>query len=1516
MSTKSQTRTKRPPAAQPAPPALAEAAARFQDVAALSADWMWETDTEGRYCYGSERVRALLGYTVAEVIGKTPFELAPPEEAARLHTCCDAVLAAREPLVNLDNVKCHKDGARVYVQTNAIPLWNDAGDWVGYRGVDRDMTALVLAEQAQQAAEAALEADRHKLAEQRLFLRQVLDINPNFVFVRDREGRFVLANQAIAESYGTTVEGLIGKTDADFNPNEKEVAAIWRGDQEVMDSLQEKFIVESRIAYGGKQERWVQTIKRPIIDPDGGARRVLGVSSDITERKRMQEVVEASWDRRGRQVQTATEVAQEIAATKALDELFRRVVTLLKERFGYYHAQIFRYDPDFVAEKPGTQPGALRLVCGYGRTGQAMLAAGHHLAMGRGVVGTAAVVGAPLLVTDVAQDSPWVPNSFLPKTRGELAVPIKLRGEILGILDVQSDVAGALTTEDQLLLEGLGGQIALAIENEQLVSSVSTFRQMSESSGQGIGMATLEGRITYANPMLCRLLGEAASVNMVGQLFWDYYPDYVQEHLRAHVLPQVHAEGRWQGELELVTREGVIVPTWQNLFLIRDKAGTPVYLANQVTDITETKLVEAMLHESELRYRALFEQSNDAIFLETEREEIIEVNDRACEMFGYTREELLTMQTHMLQRGKLNVLPVYSGAETQTGIARSPAVRKDGTPLFIEVTVTPLTLGQQHLFLSVARDITERREIEVALAHERFLLKTLLESVPDHIHFKDLEGRFTRINRAMAQWLGLENPEQAVGKTDADFFTAARAQQAWADEQQLMQGGPPIVGREEQEIWLDGREGWVSTTKFCLVDERGVVSGTFGISRDITGRKRAEEVLRETQRLLQGILDNTTAVIYVKDLQGRYLLINRRYETLFNVPRADVVGKTAHDLFPAAVADRYWANDLAVVESGVPKEEIEHAAHADGEHIYLSLKFLITDAADTPYAVCSVSTDITEREVAEVERRRLLDDLAHQTQQLQTALAETAALYRASQAINVALTMDELLRALMVGVELPGVVWVGLYLFNRPWQAEDVPEFAESVAVWDAREARGEPPRLGAGAHVDLRGSPLARWLRPEAPVIFEEVATDTRMDEVLRAQFRDVFQARSAVYVPLIAGGQWVGYFNPVLQAPVTLDQTRLRRLLTLASQAATVLQNLNLLQEAQARAQRQESLRDIATLLGDCEDRAELARRVPETLSPLRRLAPVDELTVAIYTEGEAEFNLFAEVSRLERAIEAARGVRVPLEGAALGWVLMNHRPWLETDMRGKHTFTGDDRLVEAGIASRLLLPLESGGRLIGALGLHSTQAGALTELDLPTLQQVANQVAQALDLTRLLENTRAARDEVEATHRSYLRQGWQEHLQAERELAQTTFVYDQEQVSGLPEFWRPEIPQAISTGLMVTKAAGEPPDPAATSLVIPITARGQVLGVLGFEDAEGQWVWTPEQVTLVQAVVQQLGEVLENARLIEATQSRAAQERVVDEVSSTIRRSLEMDAVLRTAVQELREALQLAEVEVRIG
>ena len=140
----------------------------------------------------------------------------------------------------------------------------------------------------------------------------------------------------------------------------------------------------------------------------------------------------------------------------------------------------------------------------------------------------------------------------------------------------------------------------------------------------------------------------------------------------------------------------------------------------------------------------------------------------------------------------------------------------------------------------------ERQRSEAALEHERFLLRTLMDNLPDCIYFKDTRSRFLRINRALFALFvrhGLNDAASVIGKTDFDLFTEEHARQAYEDEQQIIRSGQPIT-TEEKETWPDGSVTWALSTKLPLRDEQGNTIGTFGISHDITARKRAEEALR------------------------------------------------------------------------------------------------------------------------------------------------------------------------------------------------------------------------------------------------------------------------------------------------------------------------------------------------------------------------------------------------------------------------------------------------------------------------------------------------------------------------------------------------------------------------------------------------------------------------------------------------------------------------------------------------
>lgn len=180
---------------------------------------------------------------------------------------------------------------------------------------------------------------------------------------------------------------------------------------------------------------------------------------NLITRKRAAARLQASLDRRGQQMQTVTMVGQEIALLPTLDQLYDRVVALVKEEFGFYHVQLFLYDE---------ARSRVRLVSSYGEAGKKLLAERHALQLGVGVVGTAVSTEQSILIPDVSTDLTWRATPHLPETKGELASLITLRGQILGVLDVQSDMVDALTSDEQLIISGLCGQIATAIDSINL----------------------------------------------------------------------------------------------------------------------------------------------------------------------------------------------------------------------------------------------------------------------------------------------------------------------------------------------------------------------------------------------------------------------------------------------------------------------------------------------------------------------------------------------------------------------------------------------------------------------------------------------------------------------------------------------------------------------------------------------------------------------------------------------------------------------------------------------------------------------------------------------------------------------------------------------------------------------------------------------------------------------------------------------------------------------------------------
>ncbi len=252
--------------------ALRESEERFRVMADVAPVMIWMDDADGNSTYFNKPWLDFTGRRLEEELGRGSRDgIHPDDLLPRFVAVYDAAFTARQPFQTEYRLR-RADGEWRWVLETATPRFTPAGEFTGFIGSAIDITERRRVEQA--------------LRKERSFLRQVIDINPNFVFAKDREGRFTLVNKAVADAYGTTVEGLIGKTDADFNSNADEVAFFRRTDLSVMDTRREMLIPEEKITDARGDVRWLQTVKRPVIADDGQAHQILGVSTDLTERLR------------------------------------------------------------------------------------------------------------------------------------------------------------------------------------------------------------------------------------------------------------------------------------------------------------------------------------------------------------------------------------------------------------------------------------------------------------------------------------------------------------------------------------------------------------------------------------------------------------------------------------------------------------------------------------------------------------------------------------------------------------------------------------------------------------------------------------------------------------------------------------------------------------------------------------------------------------------------------------------------------------------------------------------------------------------------------------------------------------------------------------------------------------------------------------------------------------------------------------------------------------------------------
>ena len=538
-------------------------------------------------------------------------------------------------------------------------------------------------------------------------------------------------------------------------------------------------------------------------------------------------------------------------------------------------------------------------------------------------------------------------------------VPDVVDGEVRGFHVIAIDISEL--TESRLRLT------AVLRENEALLRTI--------HQHEIVCVADPHGRIIDVNDSFCRisgytreeLLGESMYVKASGLMTLEA----IEAMTRA-----ISAGEAWRGEICTVTQDGSLhwVDAITSPFM--DDEGRIEKIVSIRTDITTAKLLEQRLRSSE----ALLDRAG-----------------RVAGIGGWEmdlRTSVITWSAHTYRihdvepdyvphlEGVLGFYPPEARAllsnAVNDGIVAGgswdlevPFVTAKGRQIWVRaVGAAELEDGKAVRLVGAMQDVSARKEAEASLAHERHLLTSLLDTVPDSIFFKDIHSRFLRINRALARRLGLDDPADAIGKSDEDFFTTDHTRAAAAIEQRIMTSEITVHDQEEQALWPDRPSTWSHLTRLPLHDLDGRVMGTFGVGRDITARKQMEMQLQRSNARMQVAADAAHLGVWEYDVSADSLSWDTRMFDIYGAsPSSGALPYTiwSESLHPD---DRVQA-EREVAESigdGKAFDAEFRIVRPDGEVRHIKAAALVArDEGGGPAYLTGVNLDVTDRRRAELE---------------------------------------------------------------------------------------------------------------------------------------------------------------------------------------------------------------------------------------------------------------------------------------------------------------------------------------------------------------------------------------------------------------------------------------------------------------------------------------------------------------------------------------------------------------------
>jgi PAS domain S-box-containing protein len=527
-------------------------------------------------------------------------------------------------------------------------------------------------------------------------------------------------------------------------------------------------------------------------------------------------------------------------------------------------------------------------------------------------------------------------------------------------------------------------ELAVKVQRtEHLLSqSEERFRSLVDSATDAIVLADHRGHMISWNRSASTLFGYSDE-ELIGQPLTLLMPArYRQAHVQG--LARIESTGKSHAmgtviEVHGLRKDGTEFPielslaTWKNM----DHS----YYSGIIRDISDRKKDERAVQESQERFRQLAKHISEVFWMtDTAKQQMLYVSSGYETIWGRSCESLYVSPQSWLDavhpEDRARVLDAALHKQVAgTYDEQYRILRPDGAIRWISDRAFPIrdSSGIVYRIVGLAGDITDQMRIQQLLRASEERLELVIQG--SHDGFWDgqvLSDEPWSSPRTPVWWS--PRVKTMLGYTDEEFPDVL---ESWASRLHPEDAGRVFAALtahierhdpydvEYRLLTKAGTYGWFQARGQAIWDETGRMTRMAGSLRDVTDRKQAENALRRTEQLLEDVINNTTAVIYVKYRDGRYLLINRRFEHLFSLTTDQIVGHTDHEIFPKDIADAFRANDVAVLEQNSAVEYEEYAPHSDGLHTYISIKFPLYDQTGKPYALCGISTDITERKRVE-----------------------------------------------------------------------------------------------------------------------------------------------------------------------------------------------------------------------------------------------------------------------------------------------------------------------------------------------------------------------------------------------------------------------------------------------------------------------------------------------------------------------------------------------------------------------